>query len=136
MRFRGPRRCFQCLIVATDERFFLFAAPALDTALASDGIFQPLEICRPYQFDWPARMGIAGITSGLMVSNPPVKPFTRKADMVRMVATSQHIDEDIHVSSPFDRLRVRKLLVAPPIAPAPAAFGLVAADRHRHQDRK
>src|SRR3569833_675404 len=133
MRFRDPSQHFQGLVVASYERFLLFASPTFNTALARDGIFQPLEIRLPDQFDWAARRCIARKKTELVFCDALIETAARNADIIRFISAAKHVDENLHASSPFDRLRVRRLLAVLAIAPAPAAFGLHPADLHGHQ---
>jgi hypothetical protein len=47
-------------------------------------------------------------SAGVMLGDALIKSLTRKADIIGVVAAAEHIDEDIHGFSPFDRLRVRR----------------------------
>ncbi len=95
---RRPGQVWKRRIVAADQRFFLFPPPAFDTALAGDGVFEPLKVLSPHQCHRPARARITGKAARLMFRQPFVQASSRNADIIRIVAAAEHIDVDIHLA--------------------------------------
>ena len=83
-------------MISTDQRFFLFAPPALDLPFRRYGVFYAFETLVKHQTDWPPTRGVAIKNASLMLGHAPFQAVPGRPNVIRAVGAMQYVEVSTH----------------------------------------
>jgi hypothetical protein len=89
------------MMLSTDQRLLLLAAPAFDLSFRGDRIGQTLKLLRKDQLHRAARDGVSGVFTVVVLRGAALQVCAGNTDVIRPVGAKQDIEKGAQVTD-FD----------------------------------
>lgn len=82
--------------IAADQRLFLVSAPALDLTLGRGSVVQTFKVLMEHQNDRTPASGVTMVSARLMLGHSSLQAPDRRADIIRAIGATKHVEISAH----------------------------------------